>query len=375
MMIPCAAVVAVAMAASGPISLFTAGKYSDALREGKAAVEHEPSSAAAHYQYGVVLRNVYRRAEAVRELERARQLAPADRAIAVELGWALAELGELDRARAIAAELAQSSAADAADLEAWLAREVRFRAGPKASFPAGSPSAFVAQVMDKLSRHRIRDVLEEDVDRSVLDRWAADSGSPSATATDEFVSGIAGGIEGALAARAAGLRLIGYEVAGVGAERAGRTYVTVDLLVESRSTPEQRAVLEKAVADPSLGVPMDPTMAKVLRGLDPADRALSLTALSASDTTSDLALEFELAAAAAGWKITDVSENDSGLRLSRLVEMTRTLGRHGVIDLPEPRRHGRAYQIGYAVGQLVGVVLVIAFFIWLLRRSRRRRRR
>jgi len=106
MMIPCAAVVAVAMAASGPISLFTAGKYSDALREGKAAVEHEPSSAAAHYQYGVVLRNVYRRAEAVRELERARQLAPADRAIAVELGWALAELGELDRARAIAAELA-----------------------------------------------------------------------------------------------------------------------------------------------------------------------------------------------------------------------------------------------------------------------------
>jgi len=229
--------------------------------------------------------------------------------------------------------------------------------------------------MDKLSRHRIRDVLEEDVDRSVLDRWAADSGSPSATATDEFVSGIAGGIEGALAARAAGLRLIGYEVAGVGAERAGRTYVTVDLLVESRSTPEQRAVLEKAVADPSLGVPMDPTMAKVLRGLDPADRALSLTALSASDTTSDLALEFELAAAAAGWKITDVSENDSGLRLSRLVEMTRTLGRHGVIDLPEPRRHGRAYQIGYAVGQLVGVVLVIAFFIWLLRRSRRRRRR
>lgn len=372
MLIPCAALFAVAVS-GGPISLFTGGQYGEALREGKAAVDRQPEAAAAHYEYGVVLRNVYRRSESLRELERAHQLAPADTAIAVELGWVLAEVGELDRARAIAADVAQKSAAEAADLQAWLAREARFRAGPKQAFPAGSASAFVAQAMDKLTHRRIKDVLQQDVDRTVLDRWAADSGSPSATATDEFVSGIAGGIEGALEARSAGLHLIGYEVAAVGAERAGRTYLTVDLLVESRATPQQLAIFEKALADPSLPVPMDPTMSKVLRGLDPAERKLSLAALGAAATTSDLALEFELAGAGGAWKITEVSENDSGLKLSRIVEMTRTLGRRGVVDIPEPRPRNRAYEIGKAVGHLVGILLVVALLIAFARRRRRRR--
>lgn len=355
------------------LALFEAGKYSEALRAGKQAVEAQPSSPAAHYAYGVILRNVYRRGEAVKELERAHQLAPGDVTVAVQLGWVLAELGEFERARAVVVEAARRSPDEVGELQAWLEREQRLRAGPKAALSAGSAPEFVARVMGKLERHQVKDVLRHDVDPAVLDRWAADFGARGDTASEEFVSGLAEGIEEALAARSTGASLRGYEVMPQAAQRSGVTVVSVGLLMDSRATPAQIKMFEKALADPTLPVPMDPTLAAVLRALEPADRRASLDGLASHAVASDLSLEFELSGGSGAWRIADVVEKDSGFRVSGLVGMMRTLGDRGVVDIPRPRKRSSAYEMGYAVGRLLGPIAVIAIIVALVMRRRRRR--
>ena len=353
------------------VALMEAGKFSSALSAARKAVDDQPSSASAHYVYGYVLRSVFRRREAVAELERAHQLAPEDGDVAVQLAWTLAETGELERARGIADQAAKRGAGEAAELQTWVDR-ARGAAGERRPAPAGSPAAFLTGVMEKLERHKVRDVLKNDVDRAMLDRWAADSGSPSATATDEFVDGVASGLEEAIAARSTGATLRRYEVADSAAERAGRTYVSVTLLIDSRVTPQQIKLFRSWVADPSLPVPIDPNLQSVLRGLDPADREISLEALAAQSIISEVTIEFELAGAAGRWKIADVVEKDSGFRLSRMVEMIFALSKRGVVDLPKPKRQSSAYQIGYTLGRLIVPIGLIVLVVSLVRRRRRR---
>ena len=249
-----AVLIAVAMAgdvtAASPeqvLALLDGHKYSDALREAKQAVELQPSSARAHYAYGVVLRAVFRRGEAVEELERARTLAPDDGEVLVELGWALAETGKLDRARGLVAVARTRWPTLAAELGAWLDREQRIRSGPTGAFPAGSPSAFVAGVMGKLAAHRVEEVLRDDFDRAFIERWAADSKVSSAS-TDEYIDGLADSIEEVMKRRSHGASLHGYEVAGEPAAREGRTHVTVGLLIDSRPSPAQLEIFEKAAS-------------------------------------------------------------------------------------------------------------------------------
>jgi tetratricopeptide (TPR) repeat protein len=371
-----AVLIAVAMAtevAASPeqvLALLDGQKYSDALREGKLAVELQPKSARAHFAYGVVLRAVFRRAEAALELERARTLAPDDGEVTVELGWVLAETGKLERARGLAAAALTRWPDLAADLDAWLDREQRIKNGPTEAFPAGSPSAFVAGVMRKLADHKIAEVLRDDFDRSFMDRWAAES-MVSSSSTEEYIAGLAGELEEVMDRQSHGASLHGYEVAAEPAVRDGRTYVTVALLIDSRPNPTQLEMFEKAAADPSLPVPMDENLARVLRGLDPADRKASLAALGAQTSSSDLAIEFELSGREGGWKITDVIETAGGMRLSGIMKTIRTLVDRGVVK--QPRQRSRAYQIGEAVGRVLGGLLVAALVIALVRRARRRR--
>lgn len=372
-----ALLIAVAMAgdvAASPeqvLALLDAGKYSHALREGKQAVELAPGSARAHHAYGVVLRAVFRRGEAVRELERARTLAPDDGDIAVELGWALAETGKLDRARALAAVAVTRWPDKAADLQAWLEREKRIRNGPDRAFPPGSPSEFVARVMRKLTDRKIEEVLRDDFDPGFVDRWASD-GKVSSSGRDQFIAGMAREMEKVMAQRSHGARLHGYEIAPEAAERDGRTYVSVGLLIDSRPTAAQLEMFERAAADPSLPLPMDENLGKVLRGLDPADRAATLAALGTHIASSDVAVEFELGGRTGAWTITDVIETAGGLRLSRIMEVVNELFERGA--LPEPERPSRAYRIGQAVGRLIGTLAVVALIIALVVRWRRRRR-
>jgi hypothetical protein len=352
------------------MSLLEAEKYSEALREGKTAVEGAPSSAEAHHAYGVVLHSVFRRGEAARQLERAHQLAPDDAAIAVDLGWVLAETGKLDRARALAAG-AKGGGAAADALIAWLDRDAKLRAEPKTPPPPGGASAYVAQVMEKLARGEIDGFLRDDIDRAVLDRWVREVGGSSGSA-DEFIAGMTKGIREAASARGAGFSLRGHEIGGESAREGGPTVVTVAMLVESRATDQQIAMFERAVVDPSLPVPMDPTLAKVLRGLEPADRKATLGALAQHSTVSEVQLEFEVTrGAAGGWKVVDVREPDSGLRLSQVAGMTRDLADRGLVDVP--KRRNRAYEIGQSVGRLLGSLLVLALFVALWRRHRRRK--
>ena len=372
-----AVLIAVAMAgdvaAASPeqvLALLDGQKYSDALREAKQAVALQPKSARAHFAYGVVLRAVFRRGEAVDELERARTLAPDDGEVLIELGWALAETGKLERARGLAAVAMKRWPDMAAELDAWLDRERRIKSGPTEAFPAGSPSAFVAGVMRKLADHQVEAVLREDFDRTFLDRWAADS-EVSAASTDEFIAGLSDEIASAMKERSHGASLQGYEVAAAPTERDGKTYLAVGLLVAARPNASQLAMFEKAAADPSLPVPMDENLARVLRGLEPADRPATLAALGAQTVSSDVAIEFELSGKAGGWKITDVVETGGGLRLSSLMQTVHTLMKRGVVE--QPRRKSRAYQIGEAVGRLLGSLLVIALVVALWRRHRRRR--
>ncbi len=367
------AVVMAGGAAASPeqvMKLLEAEKYSDALREGKKSVEGAPASAEAHHAYGVVLHTVLRRGEAARELERAHQLAPDDAAIAVDLGWVLAETGKLDRARALAASARGGGGSAAAELIAWLDRDARLRTGPKTQPPPGGASAYVAQVMDKLARGDIEGFLRDDIDRAVLDRWARDVVG-SADATDEVIAGMVKGLREAASARGAGFSLRGYEVGGESPRADGPTVVTVVMLVESSATDQQIAMFERAIVDPSLPVPMDPTLAKVLRGLEPADRKATLGALAQHTTVSEVALEFEVTRGAPAWKVTDVQEPDSGMRLSQIAGMTRELADRGLVDVPKPRN--RAYEIGQAVGRLLGSLAVIALIVVLWRRSRRRK--
>lgn len=372
-----AVLIAVALAgdvAASPeqvLALLDAGKYSDALREGKQAAELDDGSARAHYAYGVVLRAVFRRGEAVQELERAQTLAPDDGDVVVELGWALAEIGKLERSRALAAVAKRRWPDKAVDLAAWLEREQRIRTGPAAAFPPGSPSGFVAEVMRKLSDGKFEEVLRRDFDRGFMERWAGDS-EVSPADLDEYIGGLSRQFEEMMEQRTHGASLHGYEVAAAATERDGRTYVGVALLVDSRPTATQLEMFEKAAADPSLPVPMDPNLAKVLRGLDPADRTASLAALGAQTVSSDVAVEFELGGRAGAWTITDIVETAGGLRLSRIMEVVQSLMKRGVVE--QPRERNRAYQIGQAVGRLLGSLLVIGLIVALWRRSRRRKR-
>jgi tetratricopeptide (TPR) repeat protein len=372
-----AVLIAVAMAgdvaAASPeqvLALLDGQKYSDALREAKQAVEVHPKSARAHFAYGVVLRAVFRRGEAVDELERARTLAPDDGEVLIELGWALAETGKLERARGLAAVAMKRWPDRAAELDAWLDREQRIKSGPTEAFPAGSPSAFVAGVMRKLADHKVEEVLRDDFDRAFMDRWAAES-MVSSSGTEEYIAGLADELEEVMKRRSHGASLQGYEVAAAPTERDGKTYVAVGLLVAARPNASQLAMFEKAAADPSLPVPMDENLARVLRGLDPADRKASLAALGAQTTSSDLAIEFELSGRDGGWKITDIIETAGGMRLSGIMKTVRALVDRGVVAAP--RQRDRAYQIGQAVGRLLGSLLVIALVVALWRRHRRRR--
>ena len=373
-----AVLIAVAMAgdvtAASPeqvLALLDGHKYSDALREAKQAVELQPKSGRAHFAYGVVLRAVFRRGEAAVELERARTLSPDDGEVLIELGWALAETGKLERARGLAAVARTRWPELAAELDAWLDREQRIKSGPTEAFPAGSPSAFVAGVMAKLADHKVEAVLRDDFDRAFMERWAADS-KVSSSSTEEYIAGLADEIEEVLQQRSHGASLHGYEVAAEPAVRDGRTYLTVGLLIDSRPSPAQLEMFDKAAADPSLPVPMDANLARVLRDLDPADRKASLAALGAQTTSSDLAIEFELSGRDGAWKITDIIETASGMRLSGIMKTVRALVDRGVV--PAPRQRSRAYQIGQAVGRLLGGLLVAGLLIALLRRARRRRR-
>ncbi len=359
-----------AMSPEEVLALVDADKYSDALREGKKAVELAPESARARLAYGVVLRRVFRRGEAVKELERARTLAPDDGEVTVELAWALAETGKLERARALAAVASKRWPEQAADLQAWLDREQRMRSGPGESFPPGSAPAFVAGVMRKLADHQVEAVLREDFDRAFLDRWAADS-EVSSRSTDEFIDGLSDELERVMKERSHGASLHGYEVAAVPIARDGKTYVAVGLLVEARPNASQLAMFEKAAADPSLPVPMDANLARVLRGLEPADRPATLAGLGAQTVSSDVGIEFELSGKAGAWKVSDVLETGGGLRLSGIMETIHTLMKRGVVE--RPRQRSRAYQIGQAVGRLLGSLLVIALIVALWRRSRRRK--
>jgi hypothetical protein len=367
-----AVVIAMAGAAASPdqvLKLLQAEKYSEALREGKKLVDGAPASADAHHAYGVVLHTVLRRGEATRELERARQLAPDDAAIAVDLGWALAETGQLDRARSIAAG-AKGTGAAADELVAWLEREARLRAGSKAESPAGSASRYVAQVMEKLARGEIEGFLRDDIDRAVLDGWAREFGGQGEM--DELLAGMVKGLREAASARGSGFALRGHEVGAESGGAHGLTVVRVALLTESRATDQQIAMFERAAVDPSLPVPMDPALARVLRALEPADRKATLGALARYPTVNEVALEFEVRRGAGGeWKVADVREPDSGMRLSQIAGLTRDLADRGLVDVP--KRRNRAYEMGRAVGQLLGGLLVIALIVVLWRKSRRRK--
>lgn len=356
--------------AQAALVLFDAGKYSEALRAGKQAVGATPSSAGAHHAYGFVLRRAFRRREALKELERAHQLSPEDAVIAVELAWVLAETGDLERARSVTAHAAQSAPGEAREVQEWLDREQRIKNGPDEVFPPGSASGFVAQVMRKLVRHRVEDVFRDDFDRAFLERWAAESTIPSSS-TDEFITRLAGELEEVMEKRSAGASLHGYEVASEPTERDGRTYVDVGLLMDSRFNSTQLETFKKWAADPSLPVPMNEDLATVLRGLDPADRLTTIAALGEQTTTGDLAIQFELTGKSGAWKITDVVQPGSGTRLSSMMGVVRTLVKRGAVEAPSPRN--RAYEKGKAVGQLLGSLLVVALFIALWRRNRRRK--
>ena len=373
-----AALVAVVLAMAGGtaaspeqvLALLAGEKYSEALREGKQAVDADPTSARARLAYGIVLRTVFRRGEAVQELERARTLAPDDGEVTVELAWALAETGKMDRARALAAVASKRWPDKTADLEAWLDREQRIKNGAAESFPPGSAPAFVAGVMRKLTAHKVDEVLREDFDRAFIDRWAADSEVSSAS-SEEFIAGLSDELEKVMKERSHGASLHGYEVAAAASEKGGKTYVAVGLLVDARPNASQLAMFEKAAADPSLPVPMDPNLARVLRGLEPADRPATLAGLGAQTVSSDVAIEFELSGKAGAWKITDVVETAGGLRLSGIMQTIHTLMKRGVVE--QPRKRNRAYEIGQAVGRLLGSLLIIALVVALWRRHRRRR--
>lgn len=375
-----AAAIAV-MATSGPavgegdeaqeesLELLDAGKYSAALRSAERAVRRWPSSPTAHYEYGVVLRVVFRRADAMQELERARALQPDNGDVVVELAAVAAELGDLERARALLAEPPAGESEWFADVKAHIDRQARMRNGPRATFTPGSPSAFVAGVMRKLAEHEIEEVLRDDVDRAFTDRWAADSMVRSSS-TDDYIEGLAGEVEQVMERQSAGFVVRGYDVAAAATVRDGRTVVAVTLLVDARNTPMQLELLAKAAADPSLPLPMDPEVMKVLRGLDPADRKLSLAAAGARTVSSEIPIEFELVGRTGAWKVADVIGTDTGQRLSEIMGVFRALVKRGVV--PEPAQRSLAYRIGEGVGAVLLGLLVAGFLIGAVRMARRR---
>lgn len=297
-------------------ALARTGKFSEALRAGKRLVERAPGTAEAHDVYGVVLARVRRFDEAAAEFARARQLAPDNGQIAKDHAAALAESGRMAEARAVAAEVARRWPAVSRELQPIIDElDEEARQAKNASLAAGSAPAFVAQLLDKVARGDLEDVVRSDLDRASLGRTCGadtDPGLCARVATAGFLTSVS--LQGPTKIR-------GYEVSPDTREVNGRTVVEVELFsvrtIDSKDIP----ALEAALAKPGAPVPLFPDDAVMLHALDPADRRASLVAIAAHPTAADLPIALELTGAPGAWKLADVVVED--IRLSAELEGLR----------------------------------------------------